>query len=220
MESTPVLNEIDLEAFDNASELLEQKETIVIDPGHGGYDPGKVGTSKNYEKDINLKIALKLKTFLEEHKYNTVLTRLEDKDLDSYPDKFHKKEDMHARSKIINEFPAAALVSIHQNAFAQEKVKGAQVFYYNDQSPGKMLASFVKDSIKEHADPDNSRPIKASQEYYLLKTSKIPGIIVECGFLTNKEEEKKLLSDEYQTKMAQAIGFGIIKFLESTSTTS
>lgn len=217
--SVPTMSEIDinLDAPLQAEVPEEPKEVIAIDPGHGGYDPGKVGSCNNYEKDINLKIALKLRDFLEEHKYKIVLTRSEDKDLDSFDDKFHKREDMQARIKTINESGAAIVVSIHQNAFAQEKAKGAQVFYFNDESLGKNLAASVKNSIKEMADPDNIREIKHSEEYYILKKSNVPGIIVECGFLTNPEEEAKLLSNEYQTKMAQAIGTGIINFLESVS---
>ncbi|OON95848.1 MAG: hypothetical protein ATN31_10450 [Candidatus Epulonipiscioides saccharophilum] len=209
--------DVPIDIPNDLSAPTKENQTIVIDPGHGGYDPGKVGTGKNYEKDINLKIALKLKTFLEEHKYKTVLTRSEDKDLDSFPDKFHKREDMQNRVNIINESNATVLISIHQNAFAQPTAKGAQVFYYSDQSPGKTLATYVTESIHAIADPENTRLIKSSMDYFILKSSNIPGIIVECGFLTNREEEQKLLSDQYQSIMAQAIGTGIINFLENIS---
>nr|OON98281.1 MAG: hypothetical protein ATN36_01035 [Epulopiscium sp. Nele67-Bin005] len=109
------------------------------------------------------------------------------------------------------------MVSVHQNAFTDPKVKGAQVFYYNDKSNGKMLATCIQSAIKSEADPNNTRPIKNSESYYLLKRTDMPSVIVECGFLTNPEEEKKLMSSEYQDKMAFAISKGIDDFFTRTT---
>nr|OOB76837.1 MAG: hypothetical protein BEN19_00425 [Epulopiscium sp. Nuni2H_MBin003] len=193
------------------------KGIIVIDPGHGGYDPGKVGSNGVYEKNINLDISLKLRDYLEDNGYKIILTRDTDCDLDNIPDKFHKNNDMRARKDIINSSKAQVLVSIHQNAFSQESVRGAQVFYYSDTGSGKTLANFVQTSIREKVDPNNTRPIKNSPDYFLLKTSDMPAIIIECGFLTNKEEERMLLNAEYQSLIAGAIGDGIIQFLTTSS---
>ncbi|OON98751.1 MAG: hypothetical protein ATN35_00640 [Epulopiscium sp. Nele67-Bin004] len=207
----PVMAEIGQEPAKKSDAV---SATVVIDPGHGGYDPGKVGASGYYEKDINLEISLKLKKYLEDNNKKVVMTRETDADVDGIPDKFIKNNDMRGRKEIVNASDADIVVSIHQNAFTQASVKGAQVFYYNEQSPGKALAQSVQNSIKEIADPNNTRQIKSS-DYYLLRMSDLPSIIVECGFLTNPEEEQLLRSEEYQDKMAQAIYLGIEEFLVS-----
>ncbi|OON92915.1 MAG: hypothetical protein ATN32_09245 [Candidatus Epulonipiscium fishelsonii] len=121
---------------------------------------------------------------------------------------------MKARKEIINESNADLIVSIHQNAFTQPNIRGAQVFYYNDTSPGKILAQLVQKNVKEIADPNNTRQVKPSENYYILKTTEMPSIIIECGFLTHHEEEKLLMSEEYQDKMAFAIYKGIVEYFQ------
>lgn len=194
--------------------LSTTSKVIVIDPGHGGYDPGKVGIKGSHEKDINLAIALKLKDYLEESGAKVVMTRTQDEDLDGLPDKFNKNSDMRARKEIINGSGADILISIHQNAFTQPEVRGAQVFYYNESNNAKALANNVQTSITENADANNKRKIKSTENYYVLKVSTMPGIIIECGFLTNSEEAAALNSKEYQDKMAWSIYAGIVKYFQ------
>ncbi|ONI38515.1 N-acetylmuramoyl-L-alanine amidase CwlD [Candidatus Epulonipiscium fishelsonii] len=198
----------------NTLNLVTEGKVVVIDPGHGGYDPGKVGPSGMYEKDINLSLSHILREYLENSGATVIMTRDEDEDLDGIEGKFNKKEDMKARKEIINESNADLIVSIHQNAFTQPNIRGAQVFYYNDTSPGKILAQLVQKNVKEIADPNNTRQVKPSENYYILKTTEMPSIIIECGFLTHHEEEKLLMSEEYQDKMAFAIYKGIVEYFQ------
>lgn len=194
--------------------LATDAKVIVIDPGHGGFDPGKVGISGSYEKDINLKVALKLKEYLEQSGTKVIMTRISDEDLDGMEGKAHKSKDMQKRKEIINTSQANALISIHQNAFTQSSVRGAQVFYHQQSEKGKLLAECVDDSIKKNADNTNTRKIKSSEAYYVLRVTSMPAIIVECGFLTNTEEEKLLNSEAYQDKMAWAIYKGIVDYFQ------
>ena len=186
------------------------KKVIVIDPGHGGFDPGKVGINGQDEKDINLKISEKLQEYLEQAGSYVIVTRVEDKALAS-----NKNQDMKERRSIANTSQADIMVSIHQNSFPQIGVQGAQVFYYNSSLKSKYLAECIQKSIKESVDTTNKRVAKANTNYYVLRTTEIPAVIVECGFLSNREEEEKLNSAEYQEKIAWAIYVGIIEYFEN-----
>lgn len=193
--------------------LATASKIIIIDPGHGGFDPGKQGINGENEKDINLKIALKLRDYLEQSGATVVMTRTKDEDVDGMDGVKHKSKDMLERRK--KSQGCDVLVSIHQNSFSQPKVKGAQVFYHKSSDNGKLLATFVQKSIREYVDTTNRREIKSSNDYYVLRTKGLPAIIVECGFLTNPEEEQKLNSEEYQDKMAWGIYLGIVKYFET-----
>ena len=195
--------------------LATASKVIVIDPGHGGHDPGKVGSQGVYEDEINLKIALKLKNYLEQSGATVIMTRMDDDYLEGPAGNTHKRRDMSFRKQVMELSEADMIISIHQNAFTQSQVRGAQVFYYKDSENAKLLAKNVQDSIREYADNNNTRQIKSSQEYYILKVSSMPGVIVECGFLTNPEEEKLLISDTYQDQMAWAIYRGIVSYFEA-----
>lgn len=185
---------------------------IVLDAGHGGFDPGKVGVGDEIEKDINLAITLKLKAYLEYSGAQVVLTRKDDNGLYDASSSNKKRQDMNRRKEIINTSGADILVSIHQNSFSQEKYKGAQVFYYADSNNGNLLAQNIQTAIKTFVDPTNNRLIKDSNSYFILKQTNIPSVIVECGFLSNYEEAKLLSSDDYQDKIAWAVYIGIMKF--------
>ncbi len=184
--------------------------TIVIDPGHGGFDPGKPGINGDDEKVLNLKIALKLKKYLEDANVKVIMTRTTDEDVDGMDGVKHKSKDMVERKKIAE--AGDILISIHQNSFTQESVKGAQVFYSKDSKKGKKLAEIVQRSIKDIADNSNKRSAKSNTHYYVLREVSIPSIIVECGFLTNHDEEKRLNDEAYQDKIANAIYMGICKY--------
>lgn len=194
--------------------LSTANKTIIIDPGHGGFDPGKVGNVGSHEKDINLQISLKLQSYLEQSGAHVIMTRTKDKDLDGDDTKKSKKQDMLNRSEIINNNEGDILISIHQNAFPDSTVKGAQAFYYNDSKEGDKLAKSIQDSIKKYADKENKRMHKSNSDYYVLRTSQIPAVIVECGFLTNTQEEERLNTDEYQEEMAWAMYIGVIEYFQ------
>lgn len=199
----------------NTFALSTASKVIVIDPGHGGFDPGKVGITGVHEKEINLKIALKVRDYLEQSGAYVIMTRTEDVDLDGNDEKQLKKMDMHNRKEKINNSNGNILVSIHQNAFPQPKVKGAQVFYHGSSEEGKNLANYIQQAIKTHADPSNQRVPKQNADYYVLRTTKIPAVIVECGFLTNPEEEARLNTDEYQEAIAWGIYIGIVDYFQN-----
>lgn len=194
--------------------LPTASKTIVIDPGHGGFDPGKVGITGVNEKEINLKIALKLRDYLEQSGAYVIMTRTEDVDLDGDDTKSWKKGDMVNRSEKVNNSDGDIMVSIHQNAFPQSNVRGGQVFYHKDSDDGENLAKYIQKSIKMHADTENKRVAKHNGDYYVLRTTKVPAVIVECGFLTNPEEERKLNTDDYQEKIAWAIYVGIVEYFQ------
>lgn len=194
--------------------LSTASKTIIIDPGHGGFDPGKVGTTGVHEKEINLKIGLKLRDYLEQSGACVIMTRTEDVDLDGDDTKQWKKGDMIKRVEKVNAADGDIMVSIHQNAFPQSNVKGAQVFFYKDSENGKVLADHIQKAIQVHADKENKRVAKHNGDYYVLLTTQVPAVIVECGFLTNSEEEKKLNTDEYQEKIAWSIYLGIIEYFQ------
>jgi len=187
--------------------------TIVVDPGHGGRDPGKVGINGALEKDINLAIALLLRDFLEDKGINVIMTRTEDVGLYSESDTNKKRADLNKRIEIINSSNALFAVSIHQNSFSQENIRGAQVFYYANSEQGRILAETLQEHIKETLKDGNHRKAKSNTIYYMLKHTKCPFVIVECGYLTNRAEASLLINPEYQEKMAKAIGEGILKYL-------
>lgn len=193
----------------------EEKICIVIDAGHGGDDPGKVGINGANEKDINLQIAEKVKTYLEASDIEVIMTRTSDEGLYD-PNASNKKvQDMKRRIELIDEAAPKVTVSIHQNSYPEEYVHGAQVFYYTGSNEGKRLAEHIQAQLIEKADPGNKRQIKANDSYYLLKKTDIPIVIVECGFLSNSAEAEKLCDEEYQDRVAWAVHLGILQYLNS-----
>ncbi len=197
-------------------EVGEGEPCVVIDAGHGGDDPGKVGVNGAEEKDINLQIALLVKTFLEQNDINVVMTREDNDGLYDRSVSNKKVQDMKNRIALIDETDPEIVVSIHQNSYPEEYVHGAQVFYYSGSSEGKKLAESLQAQLVERVDPDNTRQIKANDSYYLLKKTSVPIVIVECGFLSNQEEAQKLVTEEYQERTAWAIHMGILQYLNRT----
>ena len=188
---------------------------VVIDAGHGGKDPGKVGVNGALEKEINLQIALRLKRLLEQNEVAVVLTREEDKDLASEQASNRKNEDLRARASLIATADPVVMVSIHQNSYPEEEVDGAQVFYYAGSDFGKQLGTMVQKHLKQEIDDGNHRVAKANKEYYLLKKATCPAVIVECGFLSNPAEAAQLVTEEYQEKLAFSIHLGIMEYINT-----
>lgn len=187
--------------------------TVVIDAGHGGGDPGKVGVHGEEEKKINLQIAQKVKRNLEHQGIHAVMTREDDNGLYSAQAANKKREDMNKRINIINGSNAVLAVSIHQNSFTDSQYKGAQVFYYETSENAKAMAELIQKSLIQNADSENTRQAKANDSYYLLKKSEIPMVIIECGFLSNENEALKLSQDSYQEKLAWAVHLGIMQYI-------
>lgn len=192
----------------SSGKIKRAENTVVIDAGHGGADPGKVGINKAEEKDINLKIAKKVKKLLEKKGVKVVMTREEDAMLSKNSNGSQKVQDMKERVKLINDTTPEFAVSIHQNSYHEEAIHGAQVFYYKHSAEGEQLAAVMQKALLS-IDKENRRQAKADDTYYLLKRTEVPTIIVECGFLSNHEEAEKLVSDEYQQQVAEAIVKGI-----------
>lgn len=193
----------------------KEKPCVVIDAGHGGADPGKVGVDGSLEKDINLKIAKKLAMFLTAADVDVVLTRETDAGLYDENVSNKKVQDMKNRVALIEERKPVLTVSIHQNSYHEEYVHGAQVFYYEGSEESKEIAERMQQVLAEQIDPDNARQAKANDSYYLLKKTSTPIVIVECGFLSNYEEAQKLSTEVYQEKTAWAIHLAILNYLNT-----
>lgn len=192
----------------------QNNKIIVIDVGHGGIDPGKVGVNNSLEKNINLEIALRVKALLKDTSYTVILTREDDNGLYCDTDSNKKSSDMKNRIKLITESNADIVISIHQNSYTSESARGAQVFYYSTSHDGKTLADIIQNNLKRTVDETNTRLSKANNSYYMLINSPCPAVIVECGFLSNWEEANKLGSEDYQKKIAQAIKDSIDEYFE------
>jgi len=191
-----------------------EKICVVVDAGHGGADPGKVGINNQLEKDINLKIAKLLKRFLQAEGIEVIMTREGDGGLYDEGAANKKVQDMKKRLEIIEASDAVLVVSIHQNSYHEEYVKGAQVFYYATSGKSKRLAEVLQEQLKE-LEPDNKREAKGNDSYFLLKKTSKPIVIVECGFLSNREEAERLSDEVYQEKLAWNIHMGIMKYINT-----
>ena len=192
----------------------EKSQVIAVDPGHGGTDPGMIGVDGLEEKGINLEISMKLSELLREKGYRVVMTRKEDKGLSDPSASNKKAQDMQRRIAFLEEANPVLTVSIHQNSFSDQNVRGPQVFYYENSVEGKNLAEKIQKSMNKSLAPKRPRMIKANTSYYLLKRSKGTLVIVECGFLTNSEEAELLKTETYQQKAAEAIAEGIDDYLK------
>ncbi len=193
----------------------EDTRLIMIDAGHGGNDPGKVGVDGVLEKDLNLQLAKKLKTLLEQQDMEVMLVREEDRGLYDENASNKKVQDMKRRCELINEEQPVCVVSIHQNSYHEESIHGAQVFYYSTSRESEKLAKVLQSELVRVAEPENTRQAKANDTYYLLKKTEAPVVIVECGFLSNWADCAKLQDENYQDKLVWAIHMGILKYMNS-----
>ncbi|MGN1379173.1 MAG: N-acetylmuramoyl-L-alanine amidase [Bacilli bacterium] len=183
---------------------------IVIDPGHGYLDPGTI-YEDIYEKDINLKISLYLKDILEKNGAVTIMTRDGDYDLSSPNALYRKKSDFDNRINLINNSGADIYISIHLNYLNDSNYFGPQVFYLNKNI---YLASAVQETLNKGL--NGSRKIKKiPSDIYMYTKLNIPGILIECGFLSNDDERNKLITNEYQQKVAFEIVNGIVNYYNS-----
>lgn len=202
-----------LEKYVSSGKVRDVETTVVIDAGHGDQDPGKIGVNDALEKDVNLQIAKKIKKLLEKKKIKVIMTREDDTTLAREGGGSQKVQDMKARVELINETKPNLAVSIHQNSYPEESVHGAQVFYFTHSAEGERAAGIMQKALLT-VDPENSRQEKADDGYYLLRRTEAPTIIVECGFLSNREEAGKLVDKEYQKKVAEAVVQGIEEYIK------
>ena len=174
-----------------------------------------MGSAGVLEKDLNLAIAQKLQQFLEQGGTNVIVTRSDDNGIYDVSGNIRSKKnsDLKNREKLMKESSADAFVSVHMNKFPDGQYSGPQVFFSGNNEKSEGLAKQVQSALIEALAPPSSRDVKkADGSIYLLKQAKLPAILVECGFLSNEEEQKKLLDDSYQTQVAWAIYCGILKY--------
>lgn len=189
--------------------------TIVIDAGHGGEDGGAVSSNGTSEADINLKIALKVQALLEQSGATVVLTRSDENaiyDVDKKTLREKKNSDIHNRVRIGNASSADIFVSIHLNKIPQSQYYGWQTFYKTKNESGKKLATAIQNNLNEAIQKENKRVPLEISNVYIIKHVEIPTAIVECGFLSNPEEEKLLQTDEYQNRLVWGIYNGIMDY--------
>ena len=196
--------------------FFQNKRTIIIDAGHGGMDGGAVSCTGTYESKINLEIALRLNDLFHILGYQTVMIRDTDRSIHTSGDTIAqmKLSDLKERVRMVNETDHAFLISIHQNYFTQSKYHGAQVFYKAD-SVSAELANTLQKNICETINPGSSRKAKESTGVYLMKHIQNSGILVECGFLSNPEEEQRLRTPEYQKKICCVIATTAATFFQT-----
>lgn len=186
---------------------------IVVDCGHGEPDGGAVGANGTLEKDVNLAIGLKLREILESRGAYVIMTRTDDNAIyDSDAETIHemKVSDMHNRLKIINDSNADLFISIHMNAFTNAKSNGLHVFYSANHPEAAEIAAKIQTEIADITGAAAHEVKAASEKLFLMKNPKPMSILVECGFISNPQEEQKLITDEYQSRIAFGIAEAIL----------
>ena len=203
------------EAAEAAAFLPGTPVTVILDAGHGGEDGGASTADGVLESGINLEIALRLRDLLAFAGVDTQMIR--DTDTAVYSGDCRtisqkKVSDLKNRASMVNAVENGLLVSIHQNYFEQTKYCGAQVFFAKTDG-SKALAERIQQSLRENVDAANHRQCKPSQSVYLMEHIECTGVLIECGFLSNYEEAKRLQTDAYQKKLTAAICGAITEYL-------
>ena len=203
-----------------SSGLLSEKMIIVLDAGHGGEDPGAIGNGGIYEKDLNLEICFFIGKMLEERGYTVVYTRTDDRLLYKPEENIkgiRKISDLKNRCEIANNYPNSIFVSIHMNTFGDSRYSGLQVYYGDRKEGSAILADTIQYKVKETLQKENNRKTKPGEKLYLLENIDCTAVLIECGFLSNKEECEKLSEKEYQKQLSFSIVCGIIEYIEQKS---
>lgn len=196
-----------------ASNYIPSRYNIVLDAGHGGKDSGTIAADGTLEKDINLGIVLNLYDFIMFSGVNCFTIRNNDEEC--YPSGSNRgRSDLYNRLDYVNSIDNSILVSIHQNQFEDASQWGMQIWYTANEPTSKLLADEILEISKGFLQPDNERINKMSDNsYYILCNASVPSVMVECGFMSNPDENNKLKSDEYQKQLAYAITMGINSYL-------
>ena len=201
-----------------AMERLSAETVIVIDPGHGGADGGAVSPNGTKESELNLCVSLRLRDLCRLLGFRVQMLRTEDvslEDASAVTVSEKKISDLKSRVKLVNGTPGALLVSIHQNSFPQgPQYSGAQVFYAGTQG-SQTLAELLQSRICSDLDPSNHRVCKQAREVYLMEHINCGGILLECGFLTNRDEERKLRSPSYQKQLSMTVAAALTEYRSS-----
>ena len=193
---------------------VHRQHRFVIDAGHGGIDGGATSCTGVLESQINLEIALRLEDLMHFLGYDTVMIRRTDESIYTEGNTIasQKVSDLKERVRIANETENAILISLHQNTYADSKYSGAQVFYADD-SQSKQMAQRLQQNLVKVLNPESNRKSRAAKGVYLMEHITCPGVLIECGFLTNPVEESRLRSDTYQKKLCGVIACSLSDFL-------
>ncbi len=205
---------------DVSANALPYEKLIVIDAGHGGEDSGAVGVNGALEKDLNLQIALEIGKALEEKGYVVVYTRTDDRLLYTEEENIkgiRKISDLKNRCKIAARYPNSVFVSIHMNSFGSSKYSGLQVYYSEKNDESRLLADSIQNKVINDLQKTNNRVTKPGKDMYILENIDNTAVLIECGFLSNKEECEKLSEKEYQKELSFLIVCAIIEYIEKTS---
>ncbi len=195
---------------------IARQNVLIIDAGHGGEDGGATSCSGALESQINLQIALRLDDLLHLLGYETVMIRTTDISVYTEGKTLGAKKvsDLKNRVKTVNETENGILISIHQNTFSDSKYSGAQVFYNNDAA--KTLAQGLQSAFAATVNPGSNRQCKAATGVYLMQHIQKPGLLIECGFLSNPEEDARLRAGEYQQAICCVIAGTLSQMLSNT----
>ena len=207
---TSILCSVGIVAVVESKAIPKPKYVIVIDAGHGGRDDGCKGVAGTKESEINLKIAKTLKVYLETLDIKVVLTRSDGNGLYESNATNYKASDMAKRVEIIKQARANMVISIHCNSYSDSSQCGAQTFFQEDDEVSQKFAESVQSQLNKQL--KNARDFANKGDYYLLKESPATAILVECGYLSNAEEEKLLNSTSHQNKIAYAIMCGVVEY--------
>ena len=213
-----VTQELGEQLIADSVDTLPYDKIIILDAGHGGEDSGAVGVNGALEKDINLQLALEIGRLLEERGYIVVYTRTDDRLLYTEEQNvkgIRKINDLKNRCKVAERYPDSVFVSIHTNSFGSSKYSGLQVYYSEKNDSSRILADAIQNKVKADLQKDNNRVTKAGGGIYLLENMTNTAVLIECGFLTNKEECEKLSEKEYQKELSFSIVCGIIEYIDS-----
>lgn len=194
-----------------------RKHTVIVDAGHGGVDGGATSCTGVPESQFNLELALILNDLLHFLGHETIMIRTEDISVYTKGETIAAKKasDLKERVRIANEMPNGILLSIHQNQFHDSRYSGPQVFYAST-SGSIELAAKLQTSLVSNLNPNSKRKEKASTGIYLMEHIRCPGILIECGFLSNPAEERKLRSHTYQKTLCTVIACTVSEFLANT----
>ncbi len=200
-----------------------ERPVVILDPGHGGIDGGATSADGVVEKDINLAIALQLRELLQISGFSVVMTRETDcsiHDPGATTIRQIKSTDIHNRFRMMQQYPDAIFISIHQNHFTQSKYSGAQFFYAPSGAGSKALAACFRTAVRAQLQLENTREIKpCGSSVYLIYHATGTAVLAECGFLSNSDEARRLASEEYQKQMAFALYTGLMQYCDSDNDT-